>query len=130
MYHTISYVVYHIMYRTISYISYRISYYIYHTISYIIPYHHIVYHTISYISYIIKYPIFLSDLNETSTFIDRYSKNNSHSTLRENPSSGSRIVPCGRTDGQKDMTKLVVVSRSFSNTPKSVPNAYYVIIVR
>jgi len=34
--------------------------------------------------------------------------------LRENPSSGSRVVPCGRTD----MTKLIVAFRSFANAPK------------
>jgi hypothetical protein len=28
-----------------------------------------------------------------------------------NPSSGSRAVPLGRTDGQRDMTKLIVAFR-------------------
>jgi hypothetical protein len=28
--------------------------------------------------------------------------------FHENPSSGSRVVPCGRTDGYTDMTKLMV----------------------
>ena len=35
-----------------------------------------------------------------------------------NPSSGSRNVPFGRTDGQTDMTKLIVAFRNFANAPK------------
>jgi hypothetical protein len=35
--------------------------------------------------------------------------------LRDNPFNGSRIVPCGRTDGQTDMTKLTVVFRNSTN---------------
>jgi hypothetical protein len=27
--------------------------------------------------------------------------------ISSNSSSGSRVVPCGRTDGQRDMTKLI-----------------------
>ena len=30
----------------------------------------------------------------------------------ENPSSGSRVIPCGRTDVSTDMTKLIVASRT------------------
>jgi len=32
-----------------------------------------------------------------------------------NPSSGSRVVPCGQTD----MKKLIVVFRNFANAPKN-----------
>jgi hypothetical protein len=32
----------------------------------------------------------------------------------ENPSSGSRVVPCG----QKDMTKLTAAFHNFANAPK------------
>jgi hypothetical protein len=35
--------------------------------------------------------------------------------LHENPSSGSRVVPCGQTD----MTKLRVACRNFANAPKN-----------
>ena len=42
----------------------------------------------------------------------------SNINFRENPFSGGRVVPCGWTDGQTDMTKLVVVFRSFANGPK------------
>ena len=33
----------------------------------------------------------------------------------ENPSSESRVVSCGRTDGQTDMTKLMVTFGNFAN---------------
>jgi len=40
-----------------------------------------------------------------------------------NPSIGSRIVPCGRTDGrtdrQTDVTKLILAFRNFANAPKN-----------
>jgi hypothetical protein len=41
--------------------------------------------------------------------------------FRENPSSGRRVVPCGRTDRrtdrQRDVTKLIVRFRNFANGP-------------
>jgi hypothetical protein len=43
--------------------------------------------------------------------------------FRENMSSGSRVVPYGRTDRQKDiMTKLIAAFHSFVNVPKMVPD--------
>jgi len=39
----------------------------------------------------------------------------------ENPSSGSGDFPCGQTDGQVGMTKLIVDFRNFANTPKKLP---------
>jgi len=45
----------------------------------------------------------------------------SHSTLekiliefQENPSRGNRVVSCGRTAGQTDMTKLTAAGRNFT----------------
>ena len=38
--------------------------------------------------------------------------------FHENPPSGSRVVPCGRTDRQTDMTKLIVTFRNYTNAPK------------
>jgi hypothetical protein len=38
----------------------------------------------------------------------------------QNPSSGSRVVPCGQADGRTDMMKLIVAFRSFANAPKNV----------
>jgi hypothetical protein len=35
--------------------------------------------------------------------------------FHQNPSSGSRVVPCGRTDGQTEITKLIVTFRNFVN---------------
>jgi len=42
----------------------------------------------------------------------------SNAKFHENPSSGSRVVPCGQTDGRTDMTKLIVAFRDFENAPK------------
>ena len=39
----------------------------------------------------------------------------SNNKFNQNPSSGSRVVPCGQTD----VTKLIVAFRSFSNAPES-----------
>jgi hypothetical protein len=39
--------------------------------------------------------------------------------FHENPSSESRVVPCGRTDRQADVTKLRVAFRNFANAPKN-----------
>jgi len=39
----------------------------------------------------------------------------------ENPSSGSRVVPCGQTDGLTDMTELIVAFRSFAIAPNISP---------
>jgi len=43
----------------------------------------------------------------------------------ENPRSGSRVVPCGRTD----MTKLTVALRNFANAPKNPLMLFREIIV-
>jgi len=37
----------------------------------------------------------------------------------ENPCCGSRVVPCGQTDRQTDMTKQIVAFRHFANAPNS-----------
>ena len=34
------------------------------------------------------------------------------------PSSASRVVPCGQTEGKTDTTKLIVAFRNFANAPK------------
>ena len=55
--------------------------------------------------------------NETwfySFFFEKYWNIEFH----ENPSDGSRVVPCGRTD----MTKLIVGFRNFANVPQNNPN--------
>jgi hypothetical protein len=39
--------------------------------------------------------------------------------FHENPSSGGRDVPCGRTNVQMDMTKLTVACTDFANASKT-----------
>jgi len=43
----------------------------------------------------------------------------SDTKFNENPSSQSRVVPCGHTDGRTDMTKLIVAFRSFADARKN-----------
>jgi len=43
----------------------------------------------------------------------------SNVTFYEIPPSGRRVVPCGRTDRQADMTKVLVAFRDFANAPKN-----------
>jgi len=57
----------------------------------------------------------LSDFNETLIFWPDFRKKYSTLKFHENPSSGSRVVPRGRTD----MTKLTFAFSSFVNAPKN-----------
>ena len=52
-----------------------------------------------------KSPFSLSDFNETLIFSTDFQKIIQILHLIENPSSGSRVLPCGRTDGQTHITK-------------------------
>ena len=46
-------------------------------------------------------PLLLADFNETGIFSKYFRKKSPQNIkFRENPSSGSRVVPCGRTDRQ------------------------------
>ena len=49
--------------------------------------------------------------------VDKYTKIKFH----ENPSSGRRVAPCGRTD----MAKLIVGIHNFANAPKTIFNAIF-----
>ena len=69
----------------------------------------------------------LMTLEFSRQIFEKYSNIKFH----ENPSSGSRVVPCGwtdgrtdsRTDGRTDMMKLIVAFRNFANAPhKKCPN--------
>ena len=40
--------------------------------------------------------------------------------FHENPSSGSRVVSRGHTDGRRDTTKPIVALSNFANAPKNV----------
>ena len=50
-----------------------------------------------YIGLHVKYPLFLLDFNNTLIFLTDFEKY-SNTKFQENPSSGSRDVPCGQTD--------------------------------
>jgi hypothetical protein len=59
-------------------------------------------------------------------FFDRFPKIYSNIKFHENPSIGIRVVTCGQTDGQNDMSKLIVAFRNFVNAPKNVYKVSYV----
>ena len=71
-----------------------------------------------YIGLHVKYPLLLSDFNDTlisRQILEKYS----NIKFNENPSSGSRVVSCGRTD-RHDMRKLIVAFTNFANAPKNM----------
>jgi len=39
--------------------------------------------------------------------------------FHENPYSGRRVFPCGKTERRTDMTKLIVAFRNFADAPKT-----------
>ena len=49
-------------------------------------------------------------------FFEKYSNIKFH----ENSSGGTRVVPCGKTDGQTQMTKLRAAFRNFARVPKNL----------
>ena len=57
----------------------------------------------------------LMKLQFSRQIFEKYSSTQFH----ENPSSGSRIVPYGQTDGQTETTKLIEPFRNFSHAPKN-----------
>jgi hypothetical protein len=62
----------------------------------------------------VKYPLLLSDFNETLISLTDFEKY-SDIKFHENPSSGSRFVPCGRMDRHAE---AIVALRNFANAPK------------
>ena len=68
----------------------------------------------------VKYLLFLSDFNKTSIFWTFFlEKKILNVKFNRNPSSCSRIVPCGQADGWTYITKLGVAFRNFANAPKN-----------
>ena len=53
----------------------------------------------------------------------------SNTKFNENQFNGSRVVPCGQTDRQTDMTKLIVAFRNFANAPKNYNFTCYFVLV-
>ena len=75
-----------------------------------------------YIGIHVKCPLFLYDFNYLNFSRHIFEKENSQNIkFHENPSSGSRVVACGRTegrtDGRTDMKKMIVDIREFANAP-------------
>ena len=66
----------------------------------------------------VQYPLFCQILIKLEISRQIFKKS-SNIKFHENPSSGRRVVPCGRTDGRTDMTKLIVAFRHFANGPKN-----------
>ena len=52
-------------------------------------------------------------------FSRQVSKKYSNTKFHENPPSASRDVPCRRTDGPIDMTKLIDAFRNVANAPRN-----------
>jgi len=48
--------------------------------------------------------------------------------FHDNTFNGSRVVPCGRTDGQTDKMKLIVTFRNFAKATKIRQLEYKTII--
>ena len=68
----------------------------------------------------VKYPLFFSNLNETWIFSTDFRKC-SHIKFHQNPSSGSGVVPCGRTDGKTDgHDEANSRSSQSANAPKNI----------
>ena len=68
----------------------------------------------------VKYLLFLSYFNKTWLLFYRFSNNK----FNEHAASGSRIVPCGRTEGQTEMTKLIDSFQNFTNAPTNDVDSY------
>ena len=56
-------------------------------------------------------------------FLRQIFEEHSNIKLHENPSVGSRVVPCVGTDGRKyrNLTKLIVALHNYANAPKVFP---------
>ena len=75
-----------------------------------------------YISLHVKYSLFLSDVNETWILSKDLRKNTQISNFIEIRPVGAELFNAGgRTDGQADMTKLIIAFRNFANARKKAP---------
>jgi hypothetical protein len=67
----------------------------------------------------VKYPLFLSDINETWIFFDRFSKNLQISNFMKIRLLGAELF---HADGQTGLMKPIVAFRNFANPSKSPVN--------
>ena len=58
------------------------------------------------IQHVQKYSLFCQILMRLESYRQFWEKKNSNTKFHGNPSSRSRVVPCGQMDGQRDVTKL------------------------
>jgi hypothetical protein len=65
-----------------------------------------------YICLHVRCPLFLSEFNELE-FSRQIFEKSSNIKFHKNPSSRSWAVPCGRTNGRTNMTKLIVAFHNF-----------------
>jgi len=70
----------------------------------------------------VTYSLFFSDFKKTSVFSTDFEKY-SYIQFRENPSNGSGVISCGRTDGRTDVQDGAF--RNFATAPKYVLSDSY-----
>jgi len=72
-----------------------------------------------YVDLHVKYPLFLSDPIQTWIFSTYFQKNTQISNFMKILPMGAELFHVDRrTDGQTDMTKIIVAFRNFTNAPK------------
>ena len=81
--------------------------------------------TINALWFSCKVPVILVRFLITLEFYQQIFEKYSNAKFHENRSSGSRVVPCGRTDRQTDMTKLIVAFCYFANEHKGTQEKLY-----
>jgi len=75
-----------------------------------------------YIVLHVKYPLFYSDFKEPRNFLDRFSINIQISNFMKTRAAGAffSMQTKGWTDVHRDMTKLIVAFRNFTNAHKII----------
>jgi hypothetical protein len=70
-----------------------------------------------YISLNAKHLLLSSDFSKNLHFPNGFFEKYPNFKIHENPSSGTRVFPCGQTNRQTDMTKIIFVFRNFAKGP-------------
>jgi len=70
----------------------------------------------------VKYWLLLSDCNETGIFLTDFREKNTEISnfIQIRPVKYELVHAGGRTDGETDMTKLIVAFRTFTKAPKKL----------